>query len=188
MRDKLIILMGIIGLAISLMLFVVLMNVNYNEPHFKITREECWNETNFESSICIVPETYQCFIEKQVKNTWNKTIWEEWKKSGICVYGSNIKDYFEFECKTPTYKQICKDVEVDEMFVCDAWLYEKRQDCLESYQFRLDLIGEEIQSSFYISKSELTLEWLRENCAWLDNGNKSPNRAKCGDYQVEVLR
>jgi len=117
---------------------------------------------------------------------------------------------FLYTTQESQFKIYLNEIEVDEMFACDSWEYEHKEDCMDSFNYR-DFY-EDLSPSlkgFYKSKQDLTTEWLDENCFVLltpthyrtnmteqqkklvGDLTEDTNKKfiyKCGDYIVERIK
>lgn len=156
----------------------------FNEPEFKITKEECRNELNE-----ILKEKYWFLVEEQYRVG---CIGECNKELDYL----NCQEFSEDRCNELKQQEestqeemwsnlieVCKQVEVDD----SEWIEEEY--CIE-----------DVGCGFFMSsrfKEDLTIDWLNKNCLvyWCDLENNCDyfrttddgwGKYKCGDYFVEV--
>lgn len=139
------------------------------EPHFKITKEDCRNET----------------IECEVVDT-------KLNENGTLTYTYICPQYYVDTSKNISKigQQICEQVEINEMILDEV------ERCLNQ---SITETSEELFCETFSTKilnQDLTIEWLEENCGLPYNYKVGDERYKeevnyyydCGDYQVEVLK
>jgi len=146
----LIFILSIIGI---LLLFGIIFDIilpNILEPHFKITKEECWNETS--KNIIVEIDSFCGHIAKdsqsyEIDNY--KTI-KDSCKDNFYVLVKEL-DYLQIIIEYPyefiiEIKEVCEQVEVDDNII--DWCYSK-------YNCGQILIG---------TTYGVEIEWLEENC------------------------
>jgi hypothetical protein len=178
------ILAAIITIAI-LAWFGVFTPSNYTKSYVKnITKEECWNETvNLYSKIIersyfiennIFPNntkiseinaTYPLNLKDIKVNVNGKPILMSCEPYMIEIMDSNglitRSETFYDQCNFYVYKQVCENKEVDEIYSEYNHFEDKFYDICPTDGRACGVGGYEIIN---ISKSEITKEWLEENC------------------------
>jgi len=167
-----------------------------DDNEFKITKENCWNESNYQDLI-----NSNCLINSSLKGDY-----VEFKVICPQCYGGDC----DYEIKT---HQVCELVEVNDLVIyddCDLVNYENclllgikdTAECLDRCYINWT---DTAQNWLYtnISKQDLTIEWLDKNCEC--SGYKTNNKNcvagdcldvfggvcseyLCRDYKVEVIK
>lgn len=188
-----------IGFVLLVVIFwwLIIMGIfdNFFEPHFKIYKEECRNET------------LNPYIESSNQGCHLACYEFEYDNLGNCL---------EYCDETFVYqKEVCEQVEVDEinLGVYEEFVFrdEGTLSCFNKCYFKgeidenfsgfvqpkkreeYDIIKYE-KKNRAISKQDLTIEWLDGNCEIarctpcedLDCKNQECNLYSCGNYIVEV--
>ena len=200
----LLIAVGVIGIILS--------NAPSQEPEFKIEKNECWNEPSkniiveidsFCEHVAKDSQSYEIDNYKTIKDSCKDNFYVLVKELD---YLQIIIEYpFELIVET---KKVCKQVEVVGMYFLGRYI-NNSQKCGE-----LEVAERWNESTIRcmkrISKQDLTIEWLDENCECLEltckkgdyhalddlcigeSGKRyKPNNCekyKCGEYQVEVIK
>jgi len=156
-----------------------------DEQHFKITKEECWNETKgMEINLNCENVTFNYLIEDNL----NEVL------LAVC----------EVNFLSDIDEKICEQVEVDEIEICEFELSIEKCFEKEDYYFFEKNINESYCCS-KIFKKDLKIEWLDKNCECIEKYNKEKNTLclveesgcetfeydscseyKCGEYFVET--
>lgn len=197
-----------VGKAILIICFVIvglvlivftIHKVFFGEPHFKITKEECWNETKVIGTELISIDKTSCSYTKEMLNclecskhciseeeyyaNCNKSVLKcrvyyeyslptEYAKEEYTSFKENWRDITKVE-------QICEPVEVEIIQTeFDAIYYFDNGEIIEkkcdentcSYCYEGN-IGCSYSNSG-LSKQELTRDWLKENCACVEYEDK----------------
>ncbi len=177
-----IIVIMLVIVALGLIWVVVKVVVkDVNEPHFKITKEECWNDVEIRT---IGEKNLSEINLMDLENNKDNLVYE------CHFYGCWIQNW--------TSKEICEPIEVDEF----CYWHEDLEDSLLQE-------GAQIGGCEWIKKKDLSIDLLDENCECYDeeenfvtlvfNKEDCPfegacalkglyecPKYKCGDYQVEV--
>lgn len=237
---------GIVLIFLAMVIVIlglVVINRRFNEPHFKMEKNNCWNESKQIGEKHIAQErncTYTlekewynegkkydikgCYISSEWENRYDcdtnhcefdvSTTYADGTKANLYTFIIKKEDYSEeWIFVEPIFKieQTCEPVEVDEIEIYDRLIYYNINDYIPATLFAnksYTLFTNNEDYWFYenynkISKSDLTLDWLDENCECIeracDNSIKEIDgkrvkcadtnfcqKYKCGEYQVEI--
>ena len=177
---KRILVLGLLLLVLGLSVLAFIADIN-SEPHFIIYEEVCRNETSYtiigriDTSLIVLGLEEVPVIPDNARFS--------------CPTNSNICRIYILENKT-----ICEQVEVDEMRLVQEWFVDRvgnSSECREYYKknnlpFTISDGGTctlmDVEYNKYtVSKQDLTIEWLDENClCWGDvNQNQEDIYEKC---------
>lgn len=178
----------IIVLAMSMLIYgmSLVKNIFTSEPEFKITKEVC----GFGDAIN---------VELILNNYYSSKVLglSEYNLHTLINGDENIScDNSVCIVSFMTHPMVCKDVEVEE--IREYFIYtEENPQCNFSENIQETLCKADFR--IIISKQDLTIEWLNENCIQYSAKNCSSYNErnvciehkikgyKCGDYKVEVL-
>ena len=169
----------ILALIVTISLFIIMnSNTNCNNTEFKITKEECLNET------------FELELSKVINGERTITVYDIGKTKLInLAVEINLGEqcFNESAKKCKGYYEVCEDVEYGNMILNNKYA-ELQKDCGTWKEIDGDLtliycLEMEIPYNI-IEKQELSTEWLRANC---EQPFEEIRKHKCGSYTVEVL-
>ncbi|MGQ4874301.1 MAG: hypothetical protein ACP6IY_09555 [Promethearchaeia archaeon] len=190
---------GLIIFSLVLIVFVIVSIFINQQSKFKITKEECWNESCY---AFMQGETITGIGFGIVMSDCIINFPKDCKETNISYFGEVV----DFDCEGKI--EVCEDVEVEEIILEDClWIDEKKEKLYDSYynlcksneselNKNCDLFSN-IMKEIYPNqvdefeecinngkKQELSIEWLRANC---EQPFEEIRKHKCGSYTVEVL-
>jgi len=176
----------ILALIVTISLFIIMnSNTNCNNTEFKITKEECLNET------------FELELSKVINGERTITVYDIGKTKLInLAVEINLGEqcFNESAKKCKGYYEVCEDVEVEEMKEIYLQCY-----AVGNWGNKNVISAEYVQCGLdNIFKQELSTEWLDENCLcekevgiYVDEECYKNQclclEYKCGSYTIEVL-
>ena len=204
-NKKILIILGIFIVLSGYFLFLY----SFNEPHFKIIKKECWNETHIKYVL-----NWEIYTKIDALNYYYNSIGCDYIKKlnlsepALCVaYENLIKELQDsIQPLENVTEEICEQIEVDELIVCclrgkSEKIYENISGLIDKASFT------NMESDYYnvwclpkenleyfevpceiIKKEDLTIEWLDWNaeCTKINKPCEDlecNNGGKCVEYK-----
>lgn len=164
----------------SVLAVVIGLYDSLRKPHFKITKEGCENTTTPIRELSGGGCNVGCLYYRKIING-------SWDDSKECL---------KFCESNLTYRETCEHVEVEEIdgttvFCLEADKSMNMKYCHDNFRNKI---------FFKLSKKDLTISWLDENCECIEGGkddmtipcedlscsNRVCSKYKCQDYMVET--
>jgi len=196
---------GFVFIALVVIGIVGLIVIN-QEPHLKITKEECRNETYYESNsknveVSIKSSNFYSLEDlgflafTKIKDEFDNPILTNQGIARIVGINDTHKTYIIWiKIYSKIIKEVCESVIVDEwFFICNNSDYYGRPptDCeLKEYEFPIKTFwGNYDEGNNVITIENMEIEWLDENCECVEVYDKDKKeKILCGENEKHLCR